>query len=360
MTAILDLRNVTKVYDNGIALDDLSVELNTDEYISLLGPSGSGKSTLLRVIAGYEKPDSGDILLADESVVGVPAHKRGIGFVSQSFALFPHMSVFDNVAFGLRHREDDPVRDEGAVTRRVNDMLELVGLLELGDRNINQISGGQKQRVALARTLVADPKIILLDEPLGALDANLRARMRAELRRIRQQLGITFLHVTGNEEEALAMGDRVAVLDSGRLAQIADPDTVYNLPESARVARFLNCYNMFEGQRGDKNQFRIGNVSFPFSSTRDTGTGPGTYCVRFDKIRVAPATEAPRPGEAGVQATFITSEYSGPRITYFFAGQGNKVLEVEYHLGHRRPEEFSPGQEYSLLWSPEDALVYFQ
>jgi putative spermidine/putrescine transport system ATP-binding protein len=268
------------------------------------------------------------------------------------------MSVFDNVAFGLRYREDDPIRDEGTVTRRVNEMLDLVGLQDLGARGINQISGGQKQRVALARTLVADPKIILLDEPLGALDANLRARMRVELRRIRQQLGITFMHVTGNEQEALAMGDRVAVLDSGRLVQIADPDTVYNRPASARVARFLDCYNMFEGRSEGSASFIAGDASFPCLPSQGVQSGPGVYCVRFDRIRVAPASEEPRPDETGVRASFITSEYSGPSITYFFEGQGNKVLEVEYHLSHRQPDEFSAGKEYALLWSPADALVY--
>ena len=358
MTAILEIRNVTKLYGNELALDGLSVGLQANEYISLLGPSGSGKSTLLRIIAGFEKPDAGDIFLEGKSVAGIPAHKRGIGFVSQSFALFPHMSVFDNVAFGLRHREEEPVRDEGEIARRVNDMLDLVGLVDLGDRRISQVSGGQKQRVALARTLVADPKIILLDEPLGALDANLRSRMRAELRRIRQQLGITFMHVTGNDQEALAMGDRVAVLDSGRLIQVADPDTVYNRPASARVARFLDCYNMFEGRCEDGNRFIAGDTSFPCLATQGAQAGPGFYCVRFDKIRVVPASEAPQPGEVGVRATFITSEYSGPSVMYFFEGQGNKVLEVEYHLSHRQPEEFSLGGEYALLWSPGDALVY--
>lgn len=359
MTTILDVRNVTKLYDQEVALDGLSIELKTNEYISLLGPSGSGKSTLLRVIAGFEKPDAGDIHLAGKSVTGVPAHRRGIGFVSQNFALFPHMSVFDNVAFGLRHREHEPVRDAGQVARRVNEMLDLVGLADLGDRGIGQISGGQKQRVALARTLVADPEIILLDEPLGALDANLRARMRVELRRIRRQLGITFMHVTGNEQEALAMGDRVAVLDNGRLAQVADPDTVYNQPASARVARFLNCYNIFEGRHGDDDQFRAGAASLPYPAAQGARTGPGAYCVRFDRIRVAPSMAPPRPGEAGVRARFITSEYSGPSVTYFFEGQGKKVLEVEYHLSHRQPEEFLPGGEYALLWSPDEALVYF-
>ena len=357
MTAILELRNVTKRYGDDTALDDLSVTLEANEYISLLGPSGSGKSTLLKVIAGFEKPDAGDVFLEGRSLAQVPAYRRGIGFVSQGFALFPHLSVFENVAFGLRNREVDPLADEAELRRRVDEMLVLVGLSDLGDRGIDQISGGQKQRVALARTLVADPKIILLDEPLGALDANLRARMRVELRRIRQQLGITFMHVTGNEEEALAMGDRVAVLDSGRLAQISDPDAVYNRPQSARVAKFLNCYNMFEGRRDEGGAFHAGTSSFACSPG---AAAAGVYCVRFDKIRVVPLQALSEDGGTGVRATFITSEYAGPRITYFFRGADGKVLEVEYHLSHRRPEEFAAGSDYWLSWSPDEALVYFQ
>ena len=357
MTAILELKNIVKRYGDETALDNLSVGLEANEYISLLGPSGSGKSTLLRVIAGFEKPDSGDVLLEGRSVAQVPAYRRGIGFVSQGFALFPHLSVFENVAFGLRNREDNPLQDAAELRRRVDEMLGLVGLSDLGDRGIDQISGGQKQRVALARTLVADPRIILLDEPLGALDANLRMRMRVELRRIRQRLGITFVHVTGNEDEALAMGDRVAVLDSGRLAQISDPDSVYNRPRSARVAKFLNCYNMFEGHCGGDGEFQAGGSSFPCSPD---AAGPGMYCVRFDKIKVLPLPAASQAGGAGIQATFITSEYSGPRITYFFRGPDGKVLEVEYHLSHRRPDEFTVGGEYWLSWLPDEALVYFQ
>ena len=357
MTAVLELKNVIKRFGDEVALDRLSIALEANEYISLLGPSGSGKSTLLRIIAGFEKPDAGDVLLDGRSLAQVPAYRRGIGFVSQGFALFPHLSVFENVAFGLRNREDDPLRDGAALRRRVDEMLGLVGLADLGDRGTDQISGGQKQRVALARTLVADPKIILLDEPLGALDANLRTRMRVELRRIRQQLRITFVHVTGNEDEALAMGDRVAVLDGGRLAQISDPDSVYNRPESARVAKFLNCYNMFEGRCDGDGVFQTSGASL---SCSPGAAGPGMYCVRFDKIKVTPAPAASQAAGTGIQATFITSEYSGPRITYFFRGPGEKVLEVEYHLSHQRPEEFSVGDEYWLSWLPDEALVYFQ
>lgn len=345
MTAVLELDGISKLYDGEAALDMLSLSLNENEYMSLLGPSGSGKSTLLRVISGFEKPETGEVLLNGKPITRMPAHQRGIGFVSQGFALFPHMTVFDNIAFGLRFREINPVTDAKEVDRRVGDMLELVGLAELWDRAISQISGGQKQRVALGRTLIADPKVILLDEPLGALDANLRARMRAELRRIRQKLGISFMHVTGNEQEALAMGDRVAVLDGGRLAQISDPDRLFNHPVSPRVARFLNCYNIFSG-----------NERAAIKGVEAKGTGD--HCIRFDKIQVAPATETPGEGKAGLNATFITSEYSGPSVMYFFKGADEKVLEVEYHLSHQRPEEFVSGKEYALQWEANNALTF--
>lgn len=344
MTAVLELDGVSKFFDGAAALDGLSMTLGENEYLSLLGPSGSGKTTLMRVICGFDRPDKGDVKLGGVSIVDRPAHQRGIGFVSQGFALFPHMTVFDNVAFGLRYREVGAVTDEKEVVRRVDEILGMVGLADLGGRNIAQVSGGQKQRVALARTLVTDPKVILLDEPLGALDANLRARMRTELRRIRQTMGISFMHVTGNEQEALAMGDRVAVLDSGRLAQIADPDDLYNRPMSPRVARFLNCYNIFSGRERE--------------SILGAPAGPGEYCIRFDKIHVDPAGGDLPAGKASLAARYITSEYSGPSIMYFFHGVGDKVLEVEYHLSHRQPEEFVAGKEYALQWDAQEALVF--
>lgn len=345
MTAVLELDGISKLYDGEPALDTLSLSLNENEYMSLLGPSGSGKSTLLRVISGFEKPQTGEVLLDGKPITNMPAHQRGIGFVSQGFALFPHMTVFDNVAFGLRYRDVNPITDAKEIDRRVGEMLELISLEELTDRAISQISGGQKQRVALGRTLIADPKIILLDEPLGALDANLRTRMRGELRRIRKRLGISFMHVTGNEQEALAMGDRVAVLDGGRLAQVSDPDRLFNHPASPRVARFLNCYNIFSG-----NECRALNGL--------DKTENGDHCIRFDKIQVTPATEVPDEGNAGLNATFITSEYSGPSIMYFFKGADGKVLEVEYHLSHQRPEEFESGKQYALQWEKNDALTF--
>jgi len=358
MTPILELRNLHKSYRGVAALRALSMRVNANEYISLLGPSGSGKSTLLRIIAGFEQPDAGDVLLAGRSVVSEPAHRRNIGFVFQNFALFPHLSVFENVAFGLKHRERGERLVPMALRKRVDAMLDLVGLGDLGQRDITQISGGQKQRVALARSLVADPKIILLDEPLGALDANLRERMMVELRRIRRELDITFLHVTGNEQEALAMGDSVVVLDSGTVAQFSDPDTVYNRPASARVARFLNCYNIFAGTIEADRRFRTGAALLACPAALGLTSGPATYCTRADTIRVVAAGAATGPDQASLAARFVTSEYAGRTITHFFRSSDGRLIDVEYHSSLRRPEEFEVGREYALVWPAEQALVF--
>jgi ABC-type Fe3+/spermidine/putrescine transport system ATPase subunit len=357
MSGSLELRAVSKAYGGRPALRQLSLRVERGEYLAMLGPSGSGKSTALRVIAGFESPDNGDVLLGGRSVLDVSAHERGIGFVFQNFALFPHMTVFDNVAFGLRHRARFALSDGGEVRRRVDAVLEMVGLVGLGGRATTQISGGQKQRVALARTLVTDPEIILLDEPLGALDANLRERMMVELRRLHRQLGITFVHVTGNEQEALAMGDRVTVLDDGAVAQLADPDTVYNRPASARVARFLNCYNIFQG-RIEAGRFRCGAGELPCPKGAPATAAQAQYCIRFDRITVAVVDGEPRPGDGAITARFVASEYDGPTITYFFAPPEGKPLEVEHHVSHHRPEEFELHRAYRLSWPADDALVY--
>ncbi|MGO8917902.1 MAG: ABC transporter ATP-binding protein [Stellaceae bacterium] len=338
---MLEVASVRKAYGGKLALDSLTLSVRPGEYLSMLGPSGSGKSTLLRILAGFERADDGEIYLDGRPLSRLPAHDRGIGFVAQSFALFPHLSVFDNVAFGLRHRRRNPVTSAAEVRRRVDDMLALVGLADLGGRQIAQISGGQKQRVALARTLVVDPTICLLDEPLGALDANLRQRMTLELRRIHQRLGIIFIHVTGNEMEALAMGDRVVVLDHGRAIQIGDPDTIYNRPASLQVARFLNRYNTLE--RDAVGEF---------------ASSGGVCCVRRDRVEVRAAGYRPASGETAVSATCVTSEYSGSAIVYLFSLPNGKIVEVEYHLSHKRPEDLQEGGVYSLVWRSDQALFF--
>ena len=342
--AVLRLDGVSKSYGPKPALDAVSLAIAGDEYVALLGASGSGKTVLLRAIAGFEHPDSGTISLNGRPVNGVPAHERHIGFVFQNFALFPHLTVGQNVAFGLANRKGDRPMSAAAIDRKVGDMIALVGLAGLEDRGVHQISGGQRQRVALARTLVTEPRLVLLDEPLGALDANLRARMCGELRRIRSQLGVTFLHVTGSETEALAMGDRVVVLDAGRVAQFDPPDVVYNRPANARVARFLNCYNLLAEPPGDRG-------------STASGSGRTTYAVRQDLITVRPADTGAGEGETRLAAAFITSENSGPGATYFFRAPGGEIVTVEHHFSHHEPQTFEPERTYQLVWNAEDALI---
>ena len=358
MTTVLHLSGVSKSYGDVAALQGVDLQVADNAYVTLLGPSGSGKTTLLRVIAGFEPPDAGSISFRGRALEHIPAHQRGIGFVFQNFALFPHLTVERNISYGLENRDIDPVRDPNVLRTRTQDMMELVGLAGLGGRNVNQISGGQRQRVALARTLVTEPSLVLLDEPLGALDANLRMRMRAELRSIRERLGIPFLHVTGNESEALAMGDSVIVLDHGGIRQIADPDTVYNRPASPAVARFLNRYNLFAGKIAGR-EFDSVQGRFPFAEAAVIGGGgESAYAVRYDRIDVRPAGAAAGENEVRVEAAFVASEYTGASQLSFFALPDGKIVEVESHVSQRAPAHYALKERYSLVWNREAALVF--
>lgn len=352
-TAVFRLDGVTRIYGGVTALSDVSLSVRGNEYISLLGPSGSGKSTLLRVIAGFETPDRGRVFFEGHDITHVPAHERGIGFVFQNFALFPHLSVFDNVAFGLAHGKAPAPRNE--IVTRVNEVIALVGLTGMEGRGVHQISGGQKQRVALARTLVMAPRLVLLDEPLGALDANLRHRMRVELRAIREKLGVTFLHVTGSETEALSMGDRVVVLDKGAIAQFARPDDIYGSPATPNVAHFLNRYNIFDGQLKGKT-FETSFGHLPVTSA--TPADRAAYAVRYDRMNVEDENSA--ADKPGIPATFVASEYLGASVMYFFESEQGKVIEVEHHLSLGKPESYRPRARYMLRWKPEDAIVFGQ
>lgn len=350
---MLEIVDIWKSFDGKPAVAGLSLDIDDNEYLTLLGPSGSGKSVLLRLIAGIEQAERGDIRLDGTSLQGRPTHRRGIGFVLQNFALFPHMSVADNVAYGLRHQELAPVTDEGEVRRRVGDMLKLVGLDELDDRMVGQISGGQKQRVALARTLVTEPKICLLDEPLGALDANLRARMTIELRRIREALGVTFVHVTGNESEALAMGDRLVVLDQGRALQVDRSDAIYAHPATEAVARFLNAFNMFDG-RTENDRFTTDGVPLAMP---ERNVDAHHYAIRYDQIAIEKAIDD-SDERAEIEARYITSEYLGATFIYFFELDGGRVVEVERHLSRFEPLHFERGAVCRLRWNLDDILLF--
>lgn len=354
---VLKLAGITKTYGGTRALDGIELALPDDSYVSLLGPSGSGKTTLLRTIAGFERPDSGTVTFRERRIESMPPHCRDIGFVFQNFALFPHLSVARNIAFGLENSAIDPVTDSRLAQAKVRDMIALVGLSGLEDRAVTQISGGQRQRVALARTLVTEPSLVLLDEPLGALDANLRARMRSELRRIRERCGVTFLHVTGSENEALAMGDLVLILDRGRIAQASDADTIYNRPNSPDVAGFLNCYNLFEGRRSG-NCFAGIHGAFPLAGQLFEARGRAGYAIRYDRITIRNGGAAAADDEVKIEATFVADEYSGSAINSYFSLENGDVFEVETHLSKSAPPACVPHARYSLIWKRRDALVY--
>ncbi len=240
---IVELKNVSVAFDGEQVLDGLDLEIRDKEFITLLGPSGCGKTTTLRLIAGFLEPDSGDILFEGKKINGVPAYKRQVNTIFQRYALFPHLNVYENIAFGLRIKKL-PEKD---IKEKVAEMLRLVNLTGLEKRHVDTLSGGQQQRVAIARAIANHPKVLLLDEPLAALDLKLRKDMQKELKKIQQQLGITFVFVTHDQEEALTMSDRVIVMDGGKIQQVGTPKDIYNEPQNAFVADFIGESNIVDG-----------------------------------------------------------------------------------------------------------------
>ncbi|MEQ6249519.1 ABC transporter ATP-binding protein [Sulfitobacter sp. HNIBRBA3233] len=349
--SIFRLEGVTRRYGDLVALNAIDFDAPRNEYISLLGPSGSGKTCLLRVIAGFERPDEGRVFFEGRDITDLPAHKRGIGVVFQNFALFPHLSVFENVAFGMRNGAESFADD--VIDTRTREAIEMVGLAGLEDRLPDQISGGQKQRVALARTLVMQPRLVLLDEPLGALDANLRDRMQTELRAIRERLDVTFLHVTGSETEALAMGDTVCVLHDGKIIQSGTPDEIYDAPTSSNVALFLNRFNIFEGHLdGDTFQGPFGAAPAPNPTPNDRDV----YAIRYDRTQIFDKGET-LPGPA-LPAKYLASEYLGSSIIFLFETPKGDTVEVDHHLSFGDPRDLTVGNDYVLSWDPANAIVF--
>lgn len=243
-TPAVQLRSITKRFGSMVAVDRVSLDIKDGEFVSLLGPSGCGKTTTLRIIAGFIEPEEGDVLVMGEDISDRPPHKRNMGMVYQNYALFPHMTVFDNIAYGLRRRKLPMPRIREAVGRA----LELVQLTGLGDRYPNQLSGGQQQRVALARAVAIEPKVLLLDEPLSNLDAKLRKQMQVELRDLQRRLKITTIYVTHDQEEALVLSDRIVVMSGGRVMQVGKPGAIYHRPANTFVANFIGSINFLRGR----------------------------------------------------------------------------------------------------------------
>jgi spermidine/putrescine transport system ATP-binding protein len=240
---LIRLADVSMAYDGEVVLNNINLYINDSEFLTLLGPSGCGKTTTLRIIGGFAKPTSGDVLFDGVRINDVPPYKRQVNTVFQRYALFPHMDVYENIAFGLRLKK----LEEEEIARRVGEMLRLVGMTGFEERKVDKLSGGQMQRIAIARALVNQPKVLLLDEPLGALDLRLRKDMQNELKRIQQQMGITFIYVTHDQEEALTMSDTIVVMDKGEIQQIGKPEDIYNEPKNAYVADFIGESNILDG-----------------------------------------------------------------------------------------------------------------
>lgn len=297
------IRNINKRFGDVEALQNVDLRVNAGEFFTLLGPSGCGKTTLLRIIAGLELPDSGTIRLAGEDITRLPAAKRQVNTVFQSYALFPHLNIFENVAFGLRSRKF--AGDE--VDRRVNRRLEMLGLQEMRSRFPHQLSGGQKQRVALARALVNEPEILLLDEPMSALDARLRAQVQVDLRRLQRKLKKTFILVTHDQSEALVCSDRLAVMRGGRIIQLGTPEAVYENPINSYVAQFLGAANLITAER------EAGGIRTPIGFLELENTPPwqkGTVAIRPEWIQIAES----RPEVNGIRATVSEAIYRGTNV----------------------------------------------
>jgi len=357
----LQLERVSKTYGAANVVDDLSLHIAAGEFFSLLGPSGGGKTTTLNMVGGFELPSLGRILLGSADITQLPPHRRDINTVFQSYALFPHLSVTDNVAFGLRRRHVA----ESEIRRRVGEMLELVALTGHETRSPSQLSGGQQQRVALARALVNRPKLLLLDEPLGALDLKLRKQMQIELKRIQAEVGITFLFVTHDQEEAMVMSDRLAVMSGGRVMQVGEPHAVYDHPANAFVATFLGASNLLDGALlgadGAYQRVRLRHGGDMLAATPGSGAAPRPgervqVGVRPEKIVLHAAGAEPPPGWNGVDGRVELVTYIGVSHQYNITVQGEATFTVvAQNLGAGAVPQ--RGDAVRLCWQPQHTFM---
>ena len=353
------LVDVVKTFGDQVAVDHINLEVEDGEFFSLLGPSGCGKTTTLRMIGGFEQPTSGLIELKGQDVTWLPPFKRDVNTVFQNYALFPHLTIFENVAFGLRRKA---VKGD-EVKRRVTDMLRLVELPGYERRRPNQISGGQAQRVALARALINRPAVLLLDEPLGALDLKLRKQMQIELKRIQQEVGITFIYVTHDQEEAMTMSDRIAVMNRGHYEQLGDPEVLYERPSTRFVAGFLGVSNLLPasvvGRDGtyatakltDDTQIRVPNALVDGHTSVSIG-------VRPEKIRLSDASSDGPSGHNRLVGVVRDASYLGVSTQYIIESKGGTLTVYEQNVERAtRAELWSRGDEVQLTWSPDHSFV---
>ena len=361
----IEFRNVTKRFEDVVAVDSVSLSVERGAFFSFLGPSGCGKTTSLRLIAGFDQPTEGDVFIRGKSVVGVPSHKRPVNMVFQQYALFPHMDVTDNIGYGLRQRSPKPAKQE--VIKRVDETLEMVRLSGYGKRRVWELSGGQQQRVALARALINHPTCLLLDEPLAALDRKLRREMQIELQTLQREVGITFILVTHDQEEALSMSDRICIMREGRIVQSGSPRELYDEPISRYVADFVGKTNFFSGivaatsgssatVKCDSGQVLVGTQ--PRGAPQLTKGSDASVAVRPEMISITEAGETGNASNIAIQGRVMNRIFLGEHSEYLVATEGYgdvMVLSPKYIESTNR--SFAPGDKVTISWKPEAALV---
>ncbi|MGD1876091.1 MAG: ABC transporter ATP-binding protein [Kiloniellaceae bacterium] len=358
---VVELREVAKRYGSFTAVQPMDLSVDPGAFVTLLGPSGCGKTTTLRMVAGLAAPSAGDILIKGARVNDVPIHKRNLGIVFQNYALFPHKTVFDNVAFGLKYRKVAKADISGRVARA----LDLVRLPQMADRFPNQLSGGQQQRIALARAIVVEPDVLLLDEPLSALDANLREEMRVELKKIQHQLGITTLFVTHDQSEALAMSDKIIVMNQGRIEQAASPEEIYTRPASEFVARFLGNSNLLDGcvlgRTGGRLRLAVPDLGEVLADPE--GVAPGApeprdgdalrLVIRAEKLQLTNGAGADDTDSTRLAGRIEAVDYQGQAARYFVTVGGHSLQAI--NAIDQRP--FAQGDDVSVRLRARDIVL---
>jgi spermidine/putrescine transport system ATP-binding protein len=361
----IEFRGVTKRFDDIVAVDDVSLTVKRGAFFSFLGPSGCGKTTSLRLIAGFDQPTAGDVFIGGNSVVGIPSHKRPVNMVFQQYALFPHMDVTENIGYGLRQRNPKPPKQE--IIKRVDETLEMVRLSGYGKRKVWELSGGQQQRVALARALINHPTCLLLDEPLAALDRKLRREMQIELQTLQRDVGITFILVTHDQEEALSMSDRICIMREGQIIQSGSPRELYDEPVNRYVADFVGKTNFFSGEVVDINDSRVsvktdsGQVLVGAQSQGaplPTKGSKACVAVRPEMISINAADESNNYSDIAINGKVMNMIFLGEHSEYLIATEGyGDVMVLSPKSIESTKRSFAPGDNVSISWKPEAVLV---
>jgi spermidine/putrescine transport system ATP-binding protein len=359
--ADIHLEGVTKQFGDTTAVDDLTLSIPRGAFYALLGPSGCGKTTTLRMVGGFEDPTAGRVFLGGDEVTQLPPYKRDVNTVFQSYALFPHLTVERNVAFGLERKK----LDKAQVRERVAAALEMVQLAGYGKRKPAQLSGGQQQRVALARALVNRPRALLLDEPLGALDLRLRKQLQIELKRIQREVGITFVHVTHDQEEAMTMADTIAVMSDGRIEQAGSAADLYERPRTEFVANFLGVSNLVDARLRASQNGRSAvethdgaTLHVPSDRIGPHGTDAVRIGVRPEKVTLSPAGATVAEGHNVLRGTVMVASFLGVSIQYVIRAAGGEELTVfAQNLDGAEPESLGAGREVQLAWDPQHTFV---